>query len=185
MGLIGYLSKVGTALHDDALTANKIADNAFSEEHFDANALQAVRFGKKVSRATAALPQSGPLPLFTIAGGRVVINAIIGQVTTIIEASANAAKLISNPTTGTDVDLCATLDINAKEAGTLLGITGIFADAMVGPAAGGTVVCQRGVVLPVGTIDLNCAASKTGNIKWDVYYTPLDSGATVAAVAIP
>ncbi len=138
-------------------------------------------FGQKVDRATAALPQSTQAALFTITGGRVLLLGIVGEVTTVIQTQANNTKLVSNPTTGTDVDLCAVLSITAKEVGTLFGITGLFSDALVGANAGATVFPRNPVILPIGTLDLSCAASNTGNVKWSVFYVPLDDGATMAA----
>lgn len=137
--------------------------------------------GFRVDRAAAALPQTAQAALFTIAGGRVLVSSIVGEVTTIIQTQANNTKLVANPTTGTDVDLCAVLNISAKEAGTLFGITGLFSDALVGANAGATVVPRNGIVLPIGTLDLSCAASNTGAIKWVLHYFPLDEGASVVA----
>jgi hypothetical protein len=36
-------------------------------------------------------------------------------------------------------------------------------------------------IVPIGTIRLAGGASKTGKIKWTIYYRPLDEGATVTA----
>lgn len=137
--------------------------------------------GKQVSRATAALPQTAAGALFNITGGRVLVTTILGQVTTVIQTQANNTKLSSNPATGTTVDLCAVLDISADEVGCLYGITGIPADALVGAGAGYAPAPQRPVIVPVGAIELNCAASNTGAVKWDIWYVPLDSGASVVA----
>lgn len=137
--------------------------------------------GSRVDRATATLPQTTAGALFTITGGRVLMTGIIGEVTTAIQAQANNTKLVANPTTGTDVDLCAVLSTASKEVGTLFGITGTFSDALVGANAGATVWPRNGVVVPPGTIDLSCAASNTGAVKWSLYYIPLDPGVTVAA----
>lgn len=138
------------------------------------------QFGNTVSKATAALPQTTTATLFTITGGRVLLTSIVGEVTTVIQTQANNTKLVATPTTGTAVDICAVLDISAKEAGTLFGITGLFSDAMVGANAGATVVPRNPVVLPIGTLKLNCAASNTGNVKWICTYIPLDVGAALA-----
>lgn len=140
-----------------------------------------MRLGVQTDRATAALPQSVQGALFTVAGGRIAVLGIIGEVTTVIQTQANNTKIVANPTTGTDVDLCAVLSITAKEVGTLFGITGTFSDAMVGANAGATVMPDRPVVVPIGTIDLNCAASNTGSVKWKLIWLPIDTGATVAA----
>jgi hypothetical protein len=143
--------------------------------------LRTILYGTKVDRATATLPQTAAGSLFTVSGGRILLTSIVGQVTTVIQTQANNTKLQSVPTTGTTVDLCAVLDISAKEVGCLFGITGLFTDAMLGSNAGATVVPRNPIVVPVGAIKLNCAASNTGSVKWSMTYVPLDNGASVAA----
>jgi hypothetical protein len=137
--------------------------------------------GFQTDRATATLPQTTAHALFTIATGRIVVFGLIGEVTTIIQTQANNTKIVANPTTGTSVDLCAVLSITADEVGCLYGITGVFSDALVGANAGATILCDRPVVVPIGTIDLDCAASNTGSVKWKLLWLPLDDGATVTA----
>ncbi len=110
-----------------------------------------------------------------------LIKGIIGQVTTIVQAQSCNAKLVATPTVGTAVDICADLDINAKEVGCLLGITGTFATALVGANAGAGVMCATPVVVPTGTIKLNTSATNTGATKWSIYWVPLDDGASVVA----
>jgi hypothetical protein len=145
-------------------------------------ALAKTAFGLRVDRATAALPQTTQSALFTVSGGPIILTGIVGTVTTVIQTQANNTKIVSNPTTGTDVDLCAVLSITGKEVGTLFGITGLFSDAMVGANAGATVMPRNSIVIPIGTIDLSCAASNTGSVKWSVWYVPMDdSGGTVVA----
>lgn len=143
--------------------------------------IRQILLGTKVDRATANLPQTTQSALFTITGGRILLTSIVGEVTTIIQTQANNTKLVGNPTTGTDVDICAVLSITAKEVGTLFGITGLFSDALVGANAGAGVLPRNPVVIPVGTLDLSCAASNTGQVKWSITYVPLDDNASVAA----
>lgn len=148
--------------------------------------LRAITYGVKVSRATATLPQSTAGTLFTVTGGRVILTSILGEVTTVIQTQANATKLQSVPTTGTTVDLSATKDITALEVGGFLSLTPDldatpFSVALQQQNAGATTLPALGIVIPVGAIKLNCAASNTGSIKWDLTYIPLDDGASVAA----
>lgn len=143
--------------------------------------VRALALGQKVDRATAALPQTTAGTLFTVTGGRILLTSIVGEVTTVIQTQANNTKLQSVPTVGTTVDLCAVLDITAKEVGALFGITGTFATALVGANAGATVIPTVPLIIPVGAIKLNCAASNTGSVKWSVTYVPYDDGASVAA----
>jgi hypothetical protein len=137
--------------------------------------------GLRVNRATAALPQTAAAAIFTIAGGRVIVTSIVGEVTTAIQNQANNTKLTANPTTGTSVDMCAVLSIANDEVGCLYSITGVPADAMIGTNAGLVPDMAKSLILPVGTIDLDCAASNTGSVKWTITYIPLDDGATIVA----
>jgi hypothetical protein len=143
--------------------------------------LRTILLGQKVDRATAALPQTAAGTLFTVTGGRILLTGIVGEVSTVIQTQANNTKIQSVPAVGTTVDLCAVLDITADEVGCLYGITGLFSDALVGANAGAGVLQHRSIVVPVGAIKLNCAASNTGSVKWSLTYIPLDNGASVAA----
>lgn len=139
-------------------------------------------WGVRVDRAAALLPQTAHAAIFTITGGRVIVNLIVGAVTTIIQAQANATKLTSIPTTGTAVDLCATGDINGLEVGaTVLVPVATFATAMAVANAGANIIAANPFQCNAGAIHLNCAASNTGAMKWSVFYTALDDGATVLA----
>jgi len=144
----------------------------------DAQAHTALRVGFQVDRASATLPATTATPYFTVAGGR-VLAYFLGEVTTVVETQACNAKLIHNPTVGTDMDLCAVLNISADEAGTLYTITGTPGDAMLGGGQAGRL--GAGVVLKPGTVDFSTAATNTGATKWTCFYIPLDDGASVAA----
>lgn len=132
----------------------------------------------RVERATAALPQTAQSALFTVTG-RVLVTQIVGEVTTVIQTQANATKIVANPTVGADVDLCATDDITADAVGTLYNITGTLADAMVATTSGAFVAQAAPVAVAAGTIDLSCAASNTGSVKWTIHYIPLDTGSNI------
>ena len=135
---------------------------------------------RRVSRATAALPQTTSETLVTITGGRVILANIIGEVTTVIQTQADNTKLVFNPTeAGASTDICAVLNITAKAVGTLFSITGTVATALQS-GLWLTTTMATPLILSEGNIELECAASNTGNVKWDIYYLPLDEGATVA-----
>ncbi len=132
--------------------------------------------GTEVVRASSTIAQTGVLPKFTIAGGRVLVTAIIGRVDTAnIGAGANAMSLEYTPTTGTVQVMCATFDINADVIGTIYGITG---DPAVALAAVGLVMSSP-QVMEAGVINERCAASVTGQIQWTLYFKAIDVGATV------
>lgn len=133
------------------------------------------------ARAAANLPQTTTTAYFTVNTGKCLILGIYGEVTTVIQAGANSIKLISNPTTGADVDLCTALDIASHAAGTMYNITGTLTDALVATTSGAFKAQANGVVVAPGTIDLNATASKTGQIKWHVVWLPLEVGASITS----
>jgi len=135
--------------------------------------------GLRTFRGVANLPQTTQTPYFTVSGGKVLILDIIGEVTTIVEDAAVNAKLVSNPTVGADVDMCAQANIQADAVGTMLSVTGTLADALVETASGCFTAQADGIVVAAGTIDLYTDASKTGATKWMVRWLPIDSGAKV------
>jgi hypothetical protein len=137
--------------------------------------------GRRAAKSAAALPQTAQGVLFNITGGRVLLTMLLGEVTTAIQAQATLTKVVANPTVGADVDLSATVDLTGKAVGTLIGVTGTAANALV--AANAVLLGQLAApaVLPIGSLDLNTAASSTGAIKWIVYYVPLDPFAKMAA----
>jgi hypothetical protein len=138
--------------------------------------------GIRVSRAAATLPQTGTSNLFTVSGGRVLVTALVGCITTVIQNSDPVAKLTSTPTAGSAVDIASTVDLTSLEVGGHLVCEG-DGTALVKSNAGAAYM-SAGVgywICPAGTIDLTTGASKTGAVKWDVFYIPLDEGASVTA----
>lgn len=139
--------------------------------------------GQRVSRAAAALPQTSTSTLFTVTG-KVAVTALWGEVTTVIQTQANNTKLQFDPTdAGATQDLCAVLDITADAVGTMYSITGTPATAMQDALnfISSDKMLARPLILKPGAILLNCAASNTGAAKWDIIYTPLENGASIAA----
>lgn len=139
--------------------------------------------GHHVARATDTLPQTSTDNLFTVAGGRVLITLLVGEVTTIIQNSDPVAKITSTPTTGTAIDVASTVDLTSLEVGGFVlcegdGTALIKSNAGAAPGAASS---SRPWICPIGTIDLTTGASKTGAIKWDLFYVPLDEGASVVA----
>ena len=168
----------------DAITNAKIADNALANEQFALSAGEKTTDGVVVTKTTAALPQTAAAAIFTVTG-LVLLRRIVGYVTVQIGAVANATKLVGNSTgAGASTDLCATVELNAAAVDSRLEITGTFVNAMVKivdiPAAH---TQATPLVIPPGTIDLNCAGSDggTGRVRWSVTYVPLEAGAQIVA----
>lgn len=140
-----------------------------------------LKFGYHAVKAAATIPQTTTQTIFTVTVGRCVVCLLLGEVTTIIQALATNLKVTSAPTTGTAVDLASNLDINAKEAGTLLLVEG-DGTALIGANAGAALsgVGLSMFVVPIGVIRIETDSSRTGATKWDIWYFPLDVGALIA-----
>lgn len=139
--------------------------------------------GIRVSKTAANLPATTTQNLFTIAGGRVLVMALIGEVTTIIQAQACTLKLTSVPTTGSAVDFASALDLNGFEAGAILVAEG-DGTALIGTATGAGFAPALNAlpfVLPTGTVRCATSATNTGATKWDLWYFALDDGASVVS----
>lgn len=140
--------------------------------------------GAKVAGAAKTVPQNATQTIFTVSGGRVWVTSLVGVVTTVIAGTTPALKLIATPTTGSAVDMCASLTITGTEVGTLFSLPGLPATALYGTinksgAAAGALQPQ---VVAIGTIGANVsAADATGAIQWTLTYVPLDDGGVVVA----
>lgn len=141
------------------------------------NTVRASTVKATTSLATAAL--------FTIAGGPVRVISLIGQITTAIEAKANATKLTHTPTGGSAVDLCATVEANGAAIRKCFALNGVKLTALGISADIGVVTAanQSGmpIVLTAGAVGVNAADSSTGAVSWYMEYEPLVPGATVVA----
>jgi hypothetical protein len=173
-------SNTTVVLAADVVTASAIADDAFSEEHFDPDWIMRAALGMRVNRAAANLPATTTEAIFTITGGEVLVTCIYGKVGTVIQTQACNTKLQANPTaTGSSVDICANLDITAKAADSLFNVVGVLATALGNGMA--VVGPTNAIICPVGTIDLVTAATNTGTVAWTLFYIPLVVGARVTA----
>lgn len=152
----------------------------YTTQHRDAITMTSLGF--HVAKATATLPASTTQHLFVITGGRVLVNLLVGEVTTIIQSSDPVAKVTSTPTTGSAVDVASTVDISSLEAGGLLMVEGDGTALVKGNAGAAFFAAgQHQFVAPIGYLDLITGATKSGATKWDLWYVPLDEGAAVAS----
>lgn len=146
----------------------------------DGYALTQVYYGVRSDKATAVLPASTTGTIFTVAGGRVIILALIGEVTTIIQAQATTLKMVSTPTVGSAIDLCTTADLSALEVGGRVALPGAVGSALTKQNAGGLALQNVNLLVPAGTIQLTTVATSTGSVKWSCWWIPFDQGATLS-----
>jgi hypothetical protein len=147
----------------------------------DANAFRKAVLGLgPVSKDTGTLAAT-TVPLFTVAGGRVMVTAMWGLVTTSVTV-ANSYKLQFNPTAGDTQDLCAATDIGTTDtvAGSVLQFGLATTTAPPKLISVGYGFARRDVVLPVGQIE-HVSAGTDGAITWYCTWVPLTDGATLVA----
>lgn len=128
-----------------------------------------------IQKAAAGLPQSTTQHLFTVTG-LIRVRLLVARVTTIIQSTDPVAKVTSTPTVGTAVDVASTVDLSSLEVGGFVLVEG-DGTALVKSNAGAAFLAA-GVgdwICPAGTIDLITGASKTGALKWELYYQPMDA----------
>jgi hypothetical protein len=140
-----------------------------------------------VSRGAQAVAPATDI-LFRVYGGRILAHLILGEVTTVIATATTNTKVSSKKldgapaAVGTAVDLCANVDGNAKEVGSLFVILGSGAAAIWSNAGAGLATLGRNaVIIPQGEIYATYGGASTGAMKWDIWYQPLDPGAYVVA----
>jgi hypothetical protein len=133
-----------------------------------------------VQKSTGTLAAT-TVPLYTVAGGRVLVTAMWGVVTTSITV-ANSYKLQFNPTTGDTQDMVAATDIGTTDtlAGTVLqfGLGTTTAPAKLMSIGYGTAMLNT--ALSIGQIE-HVSAGTDGVIMWNLCWIPLDTGATLVA----
>jgi hypothetical protein len=113
----------------------------------------------------------------------VLVTVFVGEVTTICSGTAANLKVTSVPTTGSAVDVAANLAIASFEVGAILVVEG-DGTALIGTATGaGAAPALNALpfILPIGTIRIETSGTNTGATKWDVWYFPLDDGASIVS----
>ncbi len=146
------------------------------------NGLALYGAGIKVQKASTAYTATIAQTLFTITGGKVLVNMLMADVTTLHGATTLNIKTQTAPTTGTAVALSTDVDTNALEAGGTLYVEG---DGTATVKANGGVILssatQSGFVVSTGTITFTPSATTTGASLWQIWYVPIDDGASVVA----
>jgi hypothetical protein len=143
----------------------------------------------KVSTPTRTVPATTTDQIFRVKGGRVKVKALVGEVTTAIQAQADNMKVSSkrldanSAAVGTAVDIAANVDINGKEVGSSYFVEGDGTAGVLSNAGGAFIGTNSGEwIAPQGEIYLTTSATNTGAMKWDLWYVPLDDGAFVEPV---
>jgi len=133
---------------------------------------------------------AGADAIFTIAGGPIYVESLVGIVTTVIGGASNAKYSITVTTPAATTDLsAAAVAIDADAEGTIytnVGATAVFTATTAGFAVLGLiggVADQPHWILPPGTINFTCDAARSGVVKFYLRYKPLSPNALVTAAA--
>jgi hypothetical protein len=140
--------------------------------------------GIKVDRATATLPQNATGSIFTVAGGRVVVTSLVGEVTTVLGAVVTTLAVVATPTVGAATTLASATAVTSDAVGDWFTLPATLGSALVHTAVAGAVALPSmslGILVAVGTIQITTSANDTGSVKWSITYVPYDDAAVVTA----
>ena len=140
--------------------------------------------GIHVSKADATLPQNNTQDLFTVAGGAVLVTLMFGRVGTVLGSVANDLAIWVDPTAaGTTYILASASEGNALEANSFMVVEGDGTALMItGLAGAGPIISGTGRwICPAGKIQLKAVGETTGSTSWELFYVPLDDGASVVS----
>lgn len=134
-----------------------------------------------VSKAVPTLSAT-TFQLFTVTGGRVLITALWGVVTTSIAAAGGTLNLQTDPTTGDTVVVVTATDLGTTDtaAGTTLG-TRDQGDGTTDWVKGGFAL--RDLVVTTGEVEAVGASGIDGGVTFHCTWIALDDGATLVAAA--
>jgi hypothetical protein len=152
--------------------------------------LRAIALGRGPVEKAVAYSTAATYQLFTVTGGRVLITALWGVVTTAM-TGANTINLQTDPTTGDTIVVVTATDLGTTDtaAGTTIGVTGNIADPASTGADFATVFARGGralrdLVVTTGEIEsVGTEGTINGAITWYCCWIPLDDGAELVASA--
>jgi hypothetical protein len=147
--------------------------------------------GIQVDRAAAADPQNVWQTIFTVAGGLVLVKALIGQ-RTVIQAGGASTMQFQHSVRPTVLD-AGTAAVTGDAVNTIYYLTGDPTDPIQVGAAGAPILCGKIVATSVrhcsefglfiaftGNIQVTMtAAAGTGSTGYTIFYIPLTAGATI------
>jgi hypothetical protein len=142
------------------------------------------------SGAAKTIPATTSQNLFTVSGGRILLTSFVGQVTTVIGATATTLSVGVTPSGGTlqAAAIATATAINGSAVGTLVSVAMPVAALVVGASAGlvaiggASIDDQTALLVGPGAINISTSATTTGAMSWAMSYLPYDSAATVTAL---
>ena len=145
--------------------------------------VRTISAGLAVSRTAATIPQTAAQNIFTITGGRILLVALIGTVTTVIGGTATTVKVTNTPAAGNSgttsgvrtcgegngFRLSAPATTNPMRLRLYLGVSGATGLLKLKLSSGGktvtTEMTQRGSSLETAKYTIDYQATKAGKIS--------------------
>ena len=141
--------------------------------------LRDIGLGRRAEKSQAL--SAATLPIFTIAGGEVLVTSFYLKATVTIAAAGGTLALQSNPTTGdTAASIVTATDLGTSDAvaGTIIGVRD-QGDGTTDFAENGFAL--RDLVVTTGQLELVGASGIDGTVLAVVTWIPLTDGATLVA----
>lgn len=157
-------------------------NNMFNNDPANAVGITDVNLGIRVDREVVGIT-TGTNAIFEVFGGPVLVTFFCGVVTTVIETAATLLHLEYDVTAGAGLDFDLSVDsadLTADAVGTVYQAPATTAGALT--VSVGTLLSPEWI-LPIGELLLHASATRTGTIRWSLFYVPLVEGAYVAAHA--
>ncbi len=155
-----------------------------------------INYGLRVDTSLLAATGWGATavwPLFNLVGGRVLVNQLVGEITTVLSNNATLVKYYFTPTGGAQLDLGAiSLTIAQLAVGKRILSAGTIGGATTFSGIGASMAQPTpyilGTVGPLGVapggalgIESTTASLTSGAAKFSCWYIPLDDGAYLEA----
>uniref|UniRef100_A0A6M3J5J5 Uncharacterized protein n=2 Tax=viral metagenome TaxID=1070528 RepID=A0A6M3J5J5_9ZZZZ len=152
----------------------------------EGKALRKLLMGIKVERAAQAIAITATpgLPMFTIAGGLVLVTGLLGVCTTTHGGVANTMSFELNPTAATGANSAITATTDLGTASVVGDVAVVVGAPATGPLGGHVEVnvlgstSGKGIVMNNGVIGL-VATAANGAWRWILFYVPIDDGAFI------
>lgn len=143
--------------------------------------LRTINLGRRAAKTQAL--SAATLPVFTVAGGEVLITALYLRATVSITTDSGTLALQTNPTVGDTATLVTATDLGTTDtlAGSVIGVLydqGGTADLPIFSKSGHSL---GGYVASTGQLELVGAAAINGTVEIVATWTPLTDGATLVA----
>jgi hypothetical protein len=166
---------------DDAAAVGVVSET----ESIIAYLKQLVATQPEIVAGTTDTTPLGSMDLWSCSGP-VLIHDIWGIVTTTAVAAATTnCKLSFDPDDGgSDVDLCANLDLTGKAVGTILRVTRDVSEALIASLDVAEVTDYHAPAMilgQAGDIKVTYGAASAGQINWYLMYTKIGTGVITAA----